>query len=63
MKQLPCSECGKPMPVNEGMEAMAEQVQEAKPGSDVGFICQTCERGMVGAKAFEAQQRAHRRWN
>ncbi len=63
MKRLACSECGKPMPVNPGMEALAEQVLAAKPGSDVGFICQTCEREMVGAKAFEMQQRAHKSWN
>jgi len=68
MKQIPCSECGGPVNVDPGMEALAEQVQAAKgAGADVGFVCPTCERGLVGDKAFEAQQRAHeaekRSWN
>ncbi len=67
MKQLACSECGGPVNVDPGMEALAEQVLAAKgAGADVGFVCPTCERGLVGDKAFEArraQEADQKSWN
>jgi hypothetical protein len=55
------------MDVDEGMEAIAAQIRVTKPGADVGFVCPQCERKMVGARAFAAQQKAHetqqRGWN
>jgi uncharacterized protein with PIN domain len=49
-EKVRCSECGEKMvTVTAKMEAIRERIEADRPKADVGFVCQECERKMMGA--------------
>ena len=59
-----CPECRNTMvTVTAAMEQLRERILAENPTAEVDFVCQTCERGLVGDEAFEAEQRRHRGMN